>query len=549
MKWLLFLSLLIYSLSLVAQKGYISYENWQFSFDDQKTWTDSFPEQSGQYWLRAEIDIKDEPDTNKIAGLYLSMLASTEAFWDGQYIGSNGKIGNSIADEIPGKIEKIFLLPQDKLKKGTHEILLRFSNHHAKDRMRYYGMAIVDMVSAIEKPLRNTAFIHIYAGLFLITGLFYLFRFFNFQSDLTRLFFSILCLLFFGLIIVEYIRNYFHYPYPWHFTRLNIILAITVLISLSLSMFFIFRFTLFRLWPLIAIQLLMIFYFVYLRVYGYDYSTFLTMVIGFFISSLIIIFAIIKKRKDAKLLLISVLPLVIALALGFKYYDVILYIGFGNLVLVNLISLAKKERRDLDERRQVERLSERLKVDLLKKNIQPHFINNSLTAAIDWIERSPEKGVDFLFALSREFDILLEISEKKLIPINKEIELCRTHLEVMTFRKEEPYILNAQDIDEFNVIPPAIFLTVIENGISHQKSEGSGLIFKITSVKLKGEITYKIHVNGISRTEQILQEGTGTKYIKARLAESYAQNWSYKSYSTFDGWITEIMIKEKETYF
>ncbi len=254
--------------------------------------------------------------------------------------------------------------------------------------------------------------------------------------------------------------------------------------------------------------------------------------------------AIARGAKDGWFLLASVLPLPFILFLGIRYYDTILYIGFGNLVLLNLLSLARKEKREADEKLRIERQSERLKLDLLKKNIQPHFIHNSLTSAIDWIERSPEKGVEFLFALSKEFDILLEVSDRQLIPLVKEIELCQAHLEIMTFRKEEPYTLKVKEIDEYALIPPAVLLTVVENGISYQRSEGSGIIFTLSSEVNRGLREYKLHVSGKSTIKEESTEGTGGKYIKARLSESYGNNWGFESHAVNDGWLTSIRVPE-----
>ena len=58
----------------------------------------------------------------------------------------------------------------------------------------------------------------------------------------------------------------------------------------------------------------------------------------------------------------------------------------------------------------------RLKNELLKKKIQPHFLMNTLTSLIDWVEESPSKGVDFIEALAEEFDLLNQVEDKKTHP-------------------------------------------------------------------------------------------------------------------------------------
>ena len=68
------------------------------------------------------------------------------------------------------------------------------------------------------------------------------------------------------------------------------------------------------------------------------------------------------------------------------------------------------------------------------KHIQPHFIKNTLTSLLDWVEESPAQSVIFIQALAREFDLLNGMAEATLIPVRQELELCQNHLRVMQFR-------------------------------------------------------------------------------------------------------------------
>ena len=85
--------------------------------------------------------------------------------------------------------------------------------------------------------------------------------------------------------------------------------------------------------------------------------------------------------------------------------------------------------------------STRLRLELLKKNIQPHFLMNTLTSLIDWIEETPKKGVLFIEALAKEFDLLNQIENQTLIPVSQEIALCRAHLEIMEYRERSELFL------------------------------------------------------------------------------------------------------------
>jgi LytS/YehU family sensor histidine kinase len=255
----------------------------------------------------------------------------------------------------------------------------------------------------------------------------------------------------------------------------------------------------------------------------------------------IVIFGAYKKIKGASLVLMTLL---LSLLINFvTSFNISLFVGFSLILLgmFYLLSLRIKEQRLAYEISLVQ--STRLRLELLKKNIQPHFLMNTLTSLIDWIEESPKKGVLFIEALAKEFDLFNQIENKTLIPITQEIALCRTHLEIMEYRKEINYAWQEENIDLEEKIPPGILHTLLENGITHSlplddNSIKFKLIFESNSqYKRYTFLTFASPVRG-GRSNK--EEGTGLKYIKARLAESYHSKWEFTSEPTNHGWKNTI---------
>lgn len=528
---------------LIAQDLTFTSVEGEYSSEDQQNWSSTMPTESGNYWYKKSFDISSSGDSLTLYGIGISMLASTKVYWDGAIVGYNGIIGKNASEENPGKMMSIHMLSPQQLSIGNHELLVEFSNHHS-NKFRLYAATIFDYDEVLQKPIILTAYVHIYAGLFLIIGLFYLVRYLIDRKSPATMLFSMLCLFFFSLIIIEYVKNYYIYPYPLHFMRLKVIYAVTAIISLIMPIFFLYRFEIERKWLWVLACIALLLPLIFTISYGYDLATNTSMIIGFVISSVICAWAYKLKRKGALFLLATLLPVPIALLLWNRYYDLTLYVGFGFLIIVNLISLALTERENQKEKEEAKLISSRLKLELLKKNIQPHFINNSITSAIDWIERNPQKGVDLLFALSREFDILNDISERKLIPIIKELELCRAHLEIMGFRKEEDYELITHNIDEHDIVPPAIFLTLVENGISHKNSGNKSMRFILNYECSKHSKVYEFLAEGeAGELDFEITYGTGLRYIEARLEESFPGHWTFSSEPSQAGWLSRIEIK------
>ena len=511
---------------------------------DGTTWQDEEFLERGKFWIKKSITINEPYERSSPLGLGVSILGSYKVYWDGDLIGTNGLPGASKQEEQIGKIKSFHFLPRESVTIGDHEVLIEYSNFYGA-KFRIYLIHLTEFEDFFVEPLLATAFIHIYAGLFLIIGLFYFVRYFINRDEPTSLAFSLVCLFFFGLIIIEYLITYYAYPYPMHWTRLQVIYGVTVGISLLTPLFFLYMFDFkFKLFWMIPTFVLFIGLFFSIP-YGYDFATGLTMISGFIISAIICGRAKYLERSGAFINLAVLVPLSIVLIVFVQYYDFLLYVGFGFLISVNLIRIALREREARKEKEAAKLTSSRLQLELLKKNIQPHFFNNSITSAIDWIERNPPKGVELLFALSKEFDILNDISDKKLIPVIKELELCRAHLEIMSFRKEEMYVLETKGIDEFAMIPPAILLTIIENGITHKSGEQDGLTFYVTATKEDEKTRYHILADGdVHKTQNEINEGTGSRYIKARLQESYPDDWHFESKAGHEGWETTFEVRD-----
>jgi len=190
--------------------------------------------------------------------------------------------------------------------------------------------------------------------------------------------------------------------------------------------------------------------------------------------------------------------------------------------------------------------SERLKNELLKKNIKPHFIMNTLTSLMDWVEESPKEGIKFISALANEFEVLNDIADYKLVPIEQEIRLCKSHLDVMGYRKEISYQWQEEGIDYNEIIPPAIIHTAVENGVTHSlPDDKDSITFILSFEKNKAFKQYTLTTIAKNRTQthsKIKGDGTGLKYIKSRLQESYPDQWEIKSNSKENGWETIIKI-------
>jgi hypothetical protein len=185
--------------------------------------------------------------------------------------------------------------------------------------------------------------------------------------------------------------------------------------------------------------------------------------------------------------------------------------------------------------------SERLRVDLLKRNIQPHFLMNSLTALMEWVETTPNIAVEFIEGLAEEFRILCVFAERKTVTLGDELELCETHLKLMGLRLDGNFSLQIDVEDSSLGIPPAIIHTLMENAFSHNQYANKETCFTVSASTDSGKIklTFSAPVADRGHTAGT---GTGSRYITARLTEFSGNDFTFTSEQVGSNWVTTITI-------
>jgi len=522
-------------------------------FDDSDWDKSGSTSEIGRFWVRCNINFDDRINELNHKGIHMISLGSYEAYWDGVLIHENGKVGTSKENEIEGQFMSQILIPDSLCQLGSHVLALRLSSYHKDPHQSpsWNTFKVEEYKYSVKKELQVTALMFILGGCFLLVSLYYLLLFVKEKRDLTTLVFSVICMLFFALIFFEYLKFYWSYPYSFHEVRLIIIGSLTGLLTFVVPLFICLHFDIpHRRIILTGLFITLAAIALVLRV-SFDSTAILCSVIMLSVSILLSAYACLLNRKGSVLILLAFLVVAVInylstfdFELSMYNYDINLFLSFLILVLTILYSLSQQRQEQKQAYEASLLLSERLKNELIKKNIQPHFIMNTLTSVMEWIELSPQKSIEFIEALAGEFDLLNDMADEKLIPISQEIDLCKKHLEIMTYRKEVTYLWEDENIIQTHKIPPAILHTIIENGITHSKAPVGGQIkFKLTQVNDDFAVIYKLEVFAENReTKTSLGSGTGFKYIRSRLTESYGDGWDLKSGATPTGWLTEISI-------
>jgi len=176
----------------------------------------------------------------------------------------------------------------------------------------------------------------------------------------------------------------------------------------------------------------------------------------------------------------------------------------------------------------IEKQSLKSELALLKYQINPHFLFNSLNNIDSLIQEDSQKASLALNRLSELMRYMIYDSEHENVHLGKEIEYIKNYISLQKLR-----VKNVQNIDfevkgntENITIAPMIFIAFVENAFKHSslKNEKNKIIIRLSIFDNLIEFTC---INDLSKNqmEKDKSSGIGLNIIKKRLELIYSNNY------------------------
>lgn len=514
-------------------------------FDD-RTWATAslyeLPRPPATFWIRANVEVPANAEATRPIGIYVSMLASTETFWDGVPVGRSGTLASDGRFRTAGPIDNLFAVTAERARPGRHVLAIRAASPASAGKVSntFYGLAVGDYERMSRS--RMAALLMPFAGLgvFVVIGGYYFAIWCTARERRSSLVFAILCLVAALLVVAETYRPLFGYSFDRHLLRLHVISGLTGMVALLLPLFLLLELRTPRLahWCLAIAALLTT-----TSIAESSDSRCLAMfAISISVSLVIVGAAFFRGRRDyAALTGVAILAVALVFG-GYGFSDRVFFLAFAALIACLLVSMTVERRRTEREHQTSKLRAARLEIELLKRSLQPHFLMNTLTAVTEWLEEQPSEGVRFIEAIGDELRILGEVASQPLISITREVELCRAHLDIMSFRKGLKFELVTEGVDRNATIPPAIFHTLLENAISHNRYRGAAVSFTLRETRDGETRRYVLESPLAGQRPMRGEDGIGLRYVKARLEESFPGRWRVASEALTSSWRTTIEV-------
>ena len=222
------------------------------------------------------------------------------------------------------------------------------------------------------------------------------------------------------------------------------------------------------------------------------------------------------------------------------------YVGF-----VSIIYSYYYIKRNVKIELQKTQLSQQLtnvKLEMLKAQLNPHFLFNTLHSISSLVKEDPDKAQNMLVSLGDLLREIIFINHEDKITLTKELEILKKYIDIMLIRFSDHLSIDITISDEVEMalVPSLLTQPIIENSIKYgYSSNHTHLNIKISVTKMNKKLMLRIENNGEALEEnKKIELGTGIRNIKARLETLYGSesNFTFSSLDQNKGVVTIIKI-------
>ncbi len=165
----------------------------------------------------------------------------------------------------------------------------------------------------------------------------------------------------------------------------------------------------------------------------------------------------------------------------------------------------------------------------LQMQLHPHFLFNALNAVSGLIPEKPEQADAMVCALSDLLRGVLEVSERRLIPLAEEMTFVQRYLEIHRIRFSDRIEVTMEVEQEAlrASVPPLLLQPLVENAIVHGilPRPGPGKIH-LAARRSSNRLVLTVADDGVGIERSPKREGTGLGLgnVRARLAAVYGDD-------------------------
>lgn len=168
---------------------------------------------------------------------------------------------------------------------------------------------------------------------------------------------------------------------------------------------------------------------------------------------------------------------------------------------------------------------------ILKNQMQPHFLFNSLNSLSELIETNKDSAAEMAMKLSDLYREILENSKKSLVSLDSEVSIIKKYLELekVRFGNRLKFEIEVPENSERIMLPPLVLQTLVENAVKHGIAPAINGGVVSVAVWSNGKPGYYLKViNTASSSVKSIGSRTGLTNTKARLDLLYGSQHGFE---------------------
>jgi len=212
------------------------------------------------------------------------------------------------------------------------------------------------------------------------------------------------------------------------------------------------------------------------------------------------------------------------------------------IAVLFVFEYVQKETKSITRQKNLEIELNRTKLQLLKSQLQPHFLFNALNSVVAEIDNKPAKAQDMLINISDILRVTLDSDFMEPVTLQEELSIIEKYLSIEKNRYEDQllYTINVSDEAMQLKVPKLILQAIVENTIKH----GFRGIEKSVTLKIEASFSEKeIYIkNNGARLSHKPDYNTGLTNVMERLKIFTGQDSAFEIYQDGEWVVNKISL-------
>ncbi|WAC14579.1 sensor histidine kinase [Dyadobacter pollutisoli] len=201
-------------------------------------------------------------------------------------------------------------------------------------------------------------------------------------------------------------------------------------------------------------------------------------------------------------------------------WPAIIFCEFANFplcALLGLIYTLDQWKKNQAESEKLERIASEQQFNLLKGQVNPHFLFNSLNTLSSLIGEDPERAEHFVEDLAKIYRYMLQAAKTDLVSLNAELGFLQTYIRLLQVRHgENLQVMQPAHHPADIYVPPLVLQIMVDHAVKHNIMSANKTltihieVLDLQNLRVRNNIQSKIRTIG---TDKVGLAALNSKYL------------------------------------